>query len=347
MSGAAGATCDSNPSQPGTASVTLRHTFWQRLLFSEYLVLYLTIAYFLIVLPFAPTLGSVAGLRNIFSNMLPLLAVAIGQTFVLITAGIDLSVTSIIALTSILGAKIMTADGGLLAGSVLAVPLGILAMLAAGMLVGLLNGASVARFRMPPFIVTLTTMMFFSGFAIWVTQSEKIYRLPPSFVVLGEGAVAYIPHALIVTGLLAALGHTILRRTVLGRWIYAVGHNAKTARVSGIPVKTTITLAYMFSGFCAATASILYTARLETGDPVLGREILLDVIGATVIGGTSLFGGKGKVLWTVFGVLFITVIGDSLNMLGLSHFGIRIVKGAVILFAALIDALRNRLLAGR
>ena len=314
------------------------------MLFSEYLVLYLCIAYFLAMWPFTPRLASPANIRNIFSNMLPLLAVAIGQTFVLITAGIDLSVTSIIALCSVFGASIMAADSGLLGGSPLAVPVGLLVMLATGMVVGLLNGTAISRFHMPPFIVTLTSMMFFSGFSIWFTKSQKISNLPRGFAVLGQGTIAVVPYALIITACLAVAAHVTLRHALMGRWLYAIGHNLKAAAISGVPVRRTITFAYVVSGACAAVASILYTARLETGDPVLGQRILLDIIGAVVIGGTSLFGGKGKVMWTVFGVLFITVIDNSLNMQRLSYFVIMIVKGAVILLAALIDAWRNRLL---
>jgi ribose transport system permease protein len=321
-------------------------SFWKRIFLSEYLVLYLSVFYFLAVWPFVPGLASEANLRDIFSNMLPLLVVAIGETFVLIAAGIDLSVTSVIALCSVLGASLMTSDNGMLGGSVFAVPAGILAMLVVGLLVGLFNGATIARFNMPPFIVTLATMMFFSGFAIWFTQSNKISNLPAGFTMLGEGALWFVPYALIITVVLGLLAHFALSRTLFGRWLYATGQNMRAAAISGVPVKRTTILAYLVSAFCAAVASILYTARLETGDPVLGQKALLDIIGATVIGGTSLFGGKGKVIWTVFGVLFITLIDNSLNMWGLSHFGIMIVKGAVILAAALLDAIRSRLLAG-
>ncbi len=332
--------------QPRPRRGVHRHNFWKRVLLSEYLVLYLCIVYFLVVWRIAPAFGSLANVRDIFSNMLPLLAVAIGQTCVLITGGIDLSVTSIIAVSSVFGAAVMSSHNGLLAGSALAVPAGVVAKLATGMGVGLVNGTAVSRLRMPAFMVTLTTMMFFSGFAIWFTKSEKISGLPRAFVALGGGSVLFVPYALMITGALAVVAHMTLSRTVMGRWIYAVGHNVKAALVSGVPVNRTITFAYVASGFCAAVASILYTARLETGDPVLAQQSLLDIIGATVIGGTSLFGGKGKIVWTVFGVLFITLIANSLIMIGLSYFGVMIAKGAVILFAAVIDAWRNRLIAG-
>jgi ribose transport system permease protein len=314
---------------------------------SELSVFYLTILYFLALAPFTPGLASAENAANIFSNLLPLLIVALGQTVVLIAGGIDLSVTSTIALSSVIGAMVMSGDQGWMGGSRWATPAAIVAMLLAGAVVGLFNGAAITLLRMPAFIVTLTTMMFASGLAVWLTKSKTIYNLPPSFNAIGKGSFFIVPYALVVAALVALALHVALRQTLFGRWLYAIGHNAKAAEISGVPVGRTIRSAYVISGLCAAVTSILYTGRIETGSPVLGQRILLDVIGAAVIGGTSLFGGKGKVIWTVSGVLFITLIDNSLNMLGLSYFFIMMVKGAVILLAALLDAWRNRLLAGR
>jgi ribose/xylose/arabinose/galactoside ABC-type transport system permease subunit len=313
---------------------------------SEYSIFYLTILYFLALAPFTPGLASAENLANIFSNLLPLLIVALGQTVVLITGGIDLSVTSTIALSSVLGAMVMSGDQGWIGGNRWATIAAVVAMLLVGAVVGLFNGAAVTLFRMPAFIVTLTTMMFASGLAIWLTKSKTIYNLPASFNAIGKGSISIVPYALLATALVALALHVVLTRTLFGRWLYAIGHNARAAEVSGAPVGRTIQLAYLISGLCAALASVLYTGRMETGSPVLGQRILLDVIGAAVIGGTSLFGGKGKITWTVCGALFITLIDNSLNMLGLSYFFIMMVKGAVILLAALLDAWRNRLLAG-
>jgi ribose transport system permease protein len=313
-----------------------------RLLRSEYLVLLLCAGWFLSVLPFTPGFASPENLANILSNMLPLLVVAIGQTFVLVSAGIDLSVTAIIAISSVTGAIVMNGDTGLLADSPLAVPAGLLAMMLTGTVVGAFNGVAVTRFQMPPFIVTLTTMMFVSGFAIWLTRSQNISNLPPGFNAIG-GRTGL---AFAVTLLVAAVAHVALRHTLYGRWLYAIGHNARAALVSGVPVRRITWLVYVASGVCAAIASILYTGRLETGSPVHGQRILLDVIGATVIGGTSLYGGRGKILWTLFGVLFLTLIDNSLNLLNLSHFTIMMVKGAIILLAALLDAMRNKMAPG-
>lgn len=302
-----------------------------RLLLSEYLVLGLTVLLFVALAPFASGLATTASLLNILGYLLPLFIVAIGMTLVMITGGIDLSVTSIIALTSVVGATLMGEHG-------VATLAGVGTMLALGAGLGGANGAIITLLRLPPFIVTLASMMFLSGFAVWFTQSKNIYGLPPAFLALGQR----LPIALAVTGLLAAAAHLLLRRTVYGRWLYATGQNATAAHISGVPVGAMTFAAYVVSGICAALASVLLTARLETGSPVLGREILLDIVGATVVGGTSLFGGKGKIAWTFFGVLFLTVLDNALNLLSLSHFTITMTKGAVILLAAVLDATRQR-----
>lgn len=271
--------------------------------------------------------------------MLPLLIVATGQTFVLIGGGIDLSAPSIVSLASVGGALLMSEQGGLFAvNRWWSVPLGISVMLGTGLVVGFLNGVAISRLQMPPFIVTLTTMMFFGGLAVWLTKSRTIANLPSLFNAIGSKSFFYLPYALVVAIAVVAFGHFILSRTLPGRWLYAIGHNAKAAIVSGVPVEATVVFSYVVSGLCAATASVLYTGRIETGSPVLGQRIFLDVIAAAVIGGTSLFGGKGKIFWTCCGVLFITIIDNSLNMLGLSYFVVMMVKGSVILFAALLDS---------
>jgi ribose/xylose/arabinose/galactoside ABC-type transport system permease subunit len=305
---------------------------------SEYLVALLCVAWLACALPFTPELLSPANLGNILASLLPLLILATGQTLVLVAGGIDLSVTSIVGLASVTGAFVMNGSSGFLAGSALATPAALLAMVALGGAVGLLNGTAVSLARMPPFMVTLTSMMFVSGLAVLLTQSRAIGNLPASFTRIG-GDIAI---AAVVTLGVVAGGHALLSRTLLGRRLQAVGHNPRAAVVSGIPVQRVLITVYVLSGIFAALASVLYTGRLETGSPVHGQRVLLDVIGATVIGGTSLYGGKGKVVWTLFGALFLTLIDNSLNLLNLSSFAIMMVKGGVILLAAWIDAVRNR-----
>lgn len=331
----------------GAAGLGRRGVSRIRALLAGHWVALLCVVLVTVLGPVVPGFSSAANLRNVFSSLLPLLAVAVGQTLVLITGGIDLSVTAVVALASVLGARVMTGDGGLLAGSPLAVTGAVAAMLATGLALGAVNGFSVARLRMPPFLATLAVMIFASGFAIWLTHSINITGLPEGFRLLGAGTLGPLPTALLVVGPLALGAHLLLTRTVLGRWLFAVGGNARTARVSGVPVERVVLFAYVACAGCAAVASVLYTARLETGSPVLGQRILLDVIGAVVIGGTSLFGGRGSVLGTVYGALFITLLDNGLNLMGLSSFTVLMVKGAVILAAALVDAARERLEGAR
>ena len=320
---------------------------WQRLLLSEYLVLWLSLVYFAIMVPIVPAIASPETFRNILSDLLPLTVVAIGQTVILIIAGIDLSMPAIIAMASVVGASVMTGTGGPLAGSPAAMPLGILTMLAVGAAIGWFNGFCVARLKMPSFMVTLTTSMFFSGVAIWYvtlrSTTTSIANLPRSFVVIGQGDIVGIPNSLWLTLLIAIGVHLMLTRTVLGRHLFAIGVNPRATQVSGVVIARPILLAFVVSGLCAAAGSILYTGRLETGSPILGSNILLDIIGAAVIGGTSLFGGKGKVIWTVFGVLFLVLLDQSLKLMGLTLFMVFAIKGGVILLAAIVDAARTRI----
>jgi ribose/xylose/arabinose/galactoside ABC-type transport system permease subunit len=336
----------------------------RQLLLSENFVLYLSILYFLALWTFIPQMGSLRNVENISSNMWPLFVLAVGQMFVLIVGGIDLSQASIMGITSVTGALLMAAkldpvlfgknvlwgvviseNGGLLSGNPAAVPLGIAAMLLVGVLIGLANGIAVAKFKMPPFMVTLVSMMFFSGLAIYLTRSENVMNLPKGYLAIGKGQIGPLPCSFFIALALAFVAHIILNRTLLGRWFYAVGKNIRASIISGSPVERVTILAYVVSGFCGALGAVIYSARLEAGRPTLGQGRLLDIIGAVVIGGISLFGGKGKVLWAFFGVLFFTLLSNSLNMLNLSFYTVDIVKGSIILIAAMIDVLRTRLLS--
>lgn len=308
---------------------------------SEHLILYLCLAYYGLMIFIAPGFFTAHNSWSLLFNLLPLLIVSVGQTLVMLTAGIDLSVTSVVALSSVVGGYVMSSDYTSLP-PFWAITLGISAMFLVGLVVGLANGLAVVRLGMPPFMVTLTTMIFFSGLAIWLTTSQNLYNLPEAFVNLPYQRWLGLPAPLCIGGLVVGLAYYVLNRTLMGQWLYAVGLNPKAARISGVAVSSTLLFAYAVSGVCAATAAVLYTARLETGSPVMGQHILLDVIGAVVIGGTSLFGGKGKVRWTVYGVLFIVLLDNSLNLIGLSYFLIMIVKGSVILLAAVAYVWQER-----
>ncbi len=331
-------------------------------LFGDYFILIVTILYVVVLLPFIPRIISAYNLKNLFSNALPLIIIAVGQTYVLIIAGIDLSQTSIMAFSSVMGAFIMaekfnpdifskcplwgwfiTESGGLFSGTMMAVPAAIIVMLLCGVLIGLLNGVSIAFFKMPAFIVTLVNMMLFTALAIYLPNSENILYLPKSFVFLGKGSFySIITMPLIIVTVLVILAHLLLSTTLFGRKVYSVGTNAEAARVSGYKVKKIIICTYMISGFCAACGSILYTARLEQGRPTLGSASLLDIIGANIIAGVSLSGGRGKIISVVFGVFFFVILNNSLSLLNLPFYLIDIVKGLIILAAVLLDVIRMR-----
>jgi ribose/xylose/arabinose/galactoside ABC-type transport system permease subunit len=368
--------------KPGRSSNPLA-ALVRRILLSDYFVLYLTITFFVVASIFFPTLSAPGNIANQLLNTWPLLAVAIGQTFVLILGGIDLSVGATMGITSVLGAVVMSSTldpsmfdksplwgtvigehGGLLHGSPYAVPAAIAVMLLAGLFIGFLNGFAITRFNLAPFMVTLVTSTFFSAFALWLTQSRNVSGLPETFTALGNGDIIsvylgakltpdiarrdilpLITYPFVITCSLAIIGQFLLSRTVFGRRMYSIGTNRRASDISGVPTRSVILMVYMFSGFCAAVASILYSARLNIGQPSLGGgNLLLDIIGAAVIGGTSLFGGKGSIRGTLFGVAFFVLLLNILNAMRLSPFIIDAVKGCIILVAALLDITRTRLM---
>ena len=346
---------------PPTFANRLQHLLRQ-LLMSEYFIFYLCLVLFAVLTPFIPVIASPYNLSNLFSNIWPLFIVAIGQTFVLIIAGIDLSQGAIISFTSVLGAsliatkvdpavfaqspiwgKLLFEDGAILAHTSFGVPAALLLMLLVGSLIGFFNGVVIAFARIPAFMVTLVTQMFFAALAIYLVKSENIINLPRGYTAIGDDT-GFLSIPLLVTLMLAFLAQLLLSRTIFGRWLYAIGTNVQAAIISGVPHRRVVILTYMFSGFCAALASIIYSSRMEMGRPTLGAPLLLDIVGGAVIGGSSLAGGKGKVIWTFFGVMFLSLLGNALSLLNVSFFWIEIVKGSVILFAALLDVTRTRLL---
>ncbi len=305
-------------------------------------ILWLCLGYYILMALITPGFFTLNNSWNLLYNFLPLMIIAIGQTFVMLTAGIDLSVTAIVAVASVVGGYAMSADSSLFASPGLSILIGVVSMLLVGVVIGLFNGLAVAILKMPAFMVTLTSMLFFSGLAVWLTQSQNIYNLPDALVTFPYTRFLGLPLPAYVGLLVIISTYYLLNKTIYGEWIYAVGVNPRTAVVSGIRLNRTLILVYVLSGICAAVGALLYTARLETGSPVMGQNILLDVIGAVVIGGTSLFGGKGKIEWTAAGALLMTMLDNSLNLLGLSFFLIMIFKGAIILLTTLLNAAREQ-----
>jgi ribose/xylose/arabinose/galactoside ABC-type transport system permease subunit/ABC-type sugar transport system substrate-binding protein len=280
--------------------------------------------------------------RTVVDTLVAILPLAIltgGQLLVLLIGQIDLSMTGVLALASVVSASLMTRQGGLGATA-----LGVAAPLILGAVVGIFNGLCTAVLRVPSFIVTLAVTTAGSGTAVWyassVSDTLNIGGLPAAFLRLGYGAVAGIPIAPLLCAATLGLLHYVLSRTVVGAWMYAIGHNAQAARICGVPVAAVTVVAFAASGLCAGLASLIYTSRLETGSPTLGHDMLLDVVGAAVIGGVSLFGGRGSVWMVLVGVAFLAFLDKSLQLLGISLFMVLAMKGCAILAAAILDARR-------
>ena len=264
-------------------------------------------------------------LRQISINAI----IAAGMTVVIIGRGIDLSVGSLLALTGVVGAAL--AVGGLPAGIAIAAALGL------GLAMGVFNGAFVAYAGVAPFIVTLAGLTIFRGMALAFTDGRPISGLPPVFRTIGYGSFLGLPVPVwIMVGFLL-LTHVILKYTALGRSIYAIGGNEEAARLSGIPVRRVLLFTFAYSGLAAALASVVLNGRLNSAQPSAGVMFELDAIAAVVVGGTSLFGGKGGVFGTLVGALIIGVINNGMNLLNVPSFYQQIVKGGVILGALLIE----------
>ncbi len=273
--------------------------------------------------------------------------IAFGMTLVIVTGGIDLSVGSLVALTGIVAALVMRAAGGLAPEA--AMTLGLSAGVLAGATVGTTSGIVVARLAIPPFIVTLAMMLVARGFAFILCDGRPVYELPESLMWLGrgfawEGALGRVlPVPVLILAAAYVVFGVLLSRTVFGRGVVAIGSNEEAARLAAIPVRRTKVIVYVILGALCGLSGVMNTAKLMAGDPRVGEMWELNVIAAVVVGGTSLFGGRGSMTGTLIGALLIGVINNSLNLLHVEHFWQKVVLGAVILAAALVDAGLRRL----
>lgn len=262
--------------------------------------------------------------QNTFAAIL-----AAGMTFVILTGGIDLSVGSVVGLAGVTCADVLARGHGL--GP--AVASGLLVGIAAG----LVNGLAVTQLRVPAFVVTLAMMLIVRGAAFKYTDARTITGLPASFAVLSDGAVA----ALIMAGVFG-FSWLVLRRSALGRHVYAVGGNVQAAWLAGVRVARTQVVVYAICGFCAGLAGVLVASRLNAGYPRAGEYYELDAVAAVVVGGASLFGGRGSIWGTLAGAFFIGILNNALNLFHVSTYDQLMVKGAVLLAATSLDRWRER-----
>lgn len=263
---------------------------------------------------------------------------AFGEALIIITAGIDLSVGSVMAFSGLASAMLL-ADGA-------PIWLAVLAGFLAGLLVGLLNGLMITKGRLPPFIATLGSLLMFRGLCYGLTGGWPVRDLPQAFRFLGQydipvGSVG-VPLPLIDTLFLAVLSSLFLSRTVWGYHIYAVGSNETATRLSGINTDKIKLMVYSLGGLLAGIGGVLMTARLGVAAPTAADGYELDVIAATVVGGVSLMGGEGTILGVLLGALFMGVLRNGLVLIGVSAYWLQAVQGLVIVLAIMLDQLRKR-----
>ncbi len=271
---------------------------------------------------------------NISRQAAVITIIAIGETFVILTGGIDLSVGSLVTLTSCAMALVMINTGDIL--------LGVAVGLAVGLGVGLINGLLIAKAGLPPFIATLGMLGIAQGVALVITFGRSMFGLPPSFRWVGQGTLLGIPVPLILVLVLFAIFHVILTYNRLGRYILSVGGNEEATRLSGINVDGVKIAAYVISGLTAAIGGIVLSSRINSAHPAAGQGYELDAIAAAVIGGTSLMGGEGTVIGTLIGSFMMAVIRNGLNLLNVNSFWQQIVIGLVIIGAVWMDRARKR-----
>ncbi|NLS07342.1 ABC transporter permease [Rhizobium sp. P32RR-XVIII] len=282
----------------------------------------------------SPHFLSVTNFFNVLRGASMVGIVSIGMTFVILNRGIDLSVGSLVGISSVLMAGMMPYG---VAGWLIA-PIG------AAVLLGVVNGLLIAQVRLQPFIATLGMMIFVRGLVFIYSDGSPLVaeNMPDVVQSLGSSSVGVVPVAVIVFLLCAVVGHFVLRSTIFGREVYAVGANEEAARLSGIRTKLNQILVYGVSGLLAGISGIVLTARLGVGDPNAGNLYELDAIAACLIGGMTFDGGKGSVRGTVVGVLILAFLSNILNLLGISPYTQMLLKGLIIIAAVIISETRKR-----
>lgn len=304
-------------------------------LYSTYGVFFILVIEFLIFSLASKSFLTLGNILSVGRQMSFTGIAAIGMTLVMLTGGIDISVGSMLAMAGVLCAK-LSADVGL--------PLWIAVVitLLIGALFGLINGAAVTRLHIPALIATLATQTILKGIAYLLTNAVPVKNLSATYKFLGQGYIfGVIPVPLIITVALYVLVWWYLDKTYLGRRVYLSGGNEEAARLSGINTKWTITGTYVFSGVFAAIAGVLMAARLGSGQPSVGSGFEMDVITATVLGGISVNGGKGKVVNVFVGACIMGVLANGMTMLNINQYLQWIINGLVLLFAVTMSNLRK------
>jgi ribose transport system permease protein len=281
-----------------------------------------------------PRFLTVDNITNVLTQVSVNAMIAIGMTFVILTGGIDLSVGSILAISGALAASVIKTNGNVLLAIVVAILV--------GSVIGVINGLLVAKGKVQAFIVTLASMTIFRGITYVYTNGIPISGLSSAFGAIGNKKLGILPLPVLITVIAVLIAYYLLSQTRFGRYLYALGGNEDSARLSGINTNRIKTWVYVVSGITAAISGVIITSRIGSASPNAGSGFELDAIAAVVIGGTSLSGGEGSVVGTIVGALIIGVLNNALNLMNVSPFYQSIVKGLVILIAVLLDKKSNK-----
>jgi ribose transport system permease protein len=279
---------------------------------------------------------TLTNLDNLVRQVAVFAILSIGQLFVILTGGIDLSVGSVLGLSGGVTALLLAAGAP--------IPLAILAGLLVGLFVGLINGQLVSRLKLPPFIATLGMLGIARGVVLLLTGARTIAPLPDAFNIIANGSILGLPSLFWILILVAIVAAFVLGRTVFGRYVYAVGSNAESSRLSGVPVNVVLIAVYSISGLLAGFAGVLTTSRLGAGIPTAGTGYELQAIAGAVIGGASLSGAKGRTIGAVLGALIMAILANGGNLLGVDPFYLQIAIGLLIILAVYFDNLQGRAL---
>ena len=305
-------------------------------LFRHETILFLVVIVALVILSIqAEQFATIDNLLNQGRFLTEVSLVALIMTFVIVTGGIDLSVGSILGLSAIVLGVAWKKLG-------LPLPLAILVALSVGTLAGLFNGIIITRFKVPPLIATLATLALYRGLAEGISQARSIRGYPEWFFILGQGEFFGIPTQLWIVAFFTLLTGFILTYTTWGRATYAIGANETAARFSGIAVDKTKLFIYAASGFAASLAAIIFVSRVSTTRSDMGMGLELDAITAVVLGGTSIFGGKGTIVGNFFGLILIQILKNGLSLAGVKSDGTYIAIGLVLILTLLISNIFNR-----
>ena len=278
-------------------------------------------------------------ITNILTQVTINLILAVGMTFAILIGGIDLSVGSVMAFAAVVAGQVITLPG---LDPVLAITLACLAGLAAGLLCGVLNGAVSSYWGLPSFIITLGMLNIARGAALQLSDAQTIYSFPLAFEEFGSTLIYGIPVVFLVALLITLVAWFVLNFTVFGRLLYGIGNNEEAVRLAGHPVFWLKVAAFTISGLTAGIAAIIYMARLNVSSPIAGVGFELNAIAAVIIGGTSLFGGRGSVIGTLLGAFIIGVLANGLILIGLSDFMRQMITGVVIVVAVILDYYRAK-----